>query len=69
MKVVIIWGVAARPKVESRMYRISLDVEIILIEKGEFLSYASPYLIVINNIITASDIGRNKLDGFSPMQV
>ncbi len=48
MKVVIIGGVAAGPKVGSRIHRLCPDAEIILIEKGEFLSYAGcglPYYV------------------------
>lgn len=48
MKVVIIGGVAAGPKVGSRVHRIYPEAEITLIEKGEFLSYAGcglPYYI------------------------
>ncbi len=48
MKVVIIGGVAAGPKVGSRVYRICPEAEIVLIEKGEFLSYAGcglPYYV------------------------
>ncbi len=48
MKVVIIGGVAAGPKVGSRIHRLCQDAEIILIEKGEFLSYAGcglPYYV------------------------
>jgi NADPH-dependent 2,4-dienoyl-CoA reductase/sulfur reductase-like enzyme/rhodanese-related sulfurtransferase len=48
MKVVIIGGVAAGPKVGSRVYRICPEAQITLIEKGEFLSYAGcglPYYV------------------------
>ena len=48
MKVVIIGGVAAGPKVGSRVHRICPDAQITLIEKGEFLSYAGcglPYYV------------------------
>ncbi len=48
MKVVVIGGVAAGPKVGSRVYRICPSSEIVLIEKGEFLSYAGcglPYYV------------------------
>ncbi|MDD3375453.1 MAG: FAD-dependent oxidoreductase [Candidatus Omnitrophica bacterium] len=47
-RIVIIGGVAAGPKVGSRISRICPDAEIILIEKGKFLSYAGcglPYYI------------------------
>lgn len=48
MKVVIIGGVAAGPKVGSRVHRICPEAEVTLIEKGEFLSYAGcglPYYV------------------------
>ena len=48
MKVVIIGGVAAGPKVGSRVHRICPDAQVTLIEKGEFLSYAGcglPYYV------------------------
>ena len=48
MKVVIIGGVAAGPKVASRIVRLIQDAEITIVEKGEFLSYAGcglPYYI------------------------
>ena len=48
MKVIIIGGVAAGPKVGSRVHRICPEAEVILIEKGEFLSYAGcglPYYV------------------------
>ncbi|MDP8266196.1 MAG: FAD-dependent oxidoreductase [Candidatus Aceula meridiana] len=47
-KIVIIGGVAAGPKVGSKISRLCPDAEIILIEKGTFLSYAGcglPYYI------------------------
>ncbi len=48
MKVVVIGGVAAGPKVGSRIHRICTDAQVTLIEKGEFLSYAGcglPYYV------------------------
>jgi NADPH-dependent 2,4-dienoyl-CoA reductase/sulfur reductase-like enzyme/rhodanese-related sulfurtransferase len=48
MKVVIIGGVAAGPKVGSRVHRICPEADVTLIEKGEFLSYAGcglPYYV------------------------
>ena len=48
MKVVIIGGVAAGPKVGSRVHRICPEAQVTLIEKGEFLSYAGcglPYYV------------------------
>jgi NADPH-dependent 2,4-dienoyl-CoA reductase/sulfur reductase-like enzyme len=47
-KVVIIGGVAAGPKVASRIIRLEPETEVTLIEKGEFLSYAGcglPYYV------------------------
>jgi len=40
MKVVIIGGVAAGPKVGSKVARLFPEAEVTMIEKGEFLSYA-----------------------------
>ncbi|RKY36331.1 MAG: pyridine nucleotide-disulfide oxidoreductase [Candidatus Omnitrophota bacterium] len=48
MKVVIIGGVAAGPKVGSRIYRLCAEADVTLIEKGKFLSYAGcglPYYV------------------------
>ncbi len=48
MNVVIIGGVAAGPKVGSRVHRICPEAQVTLIEKGEFLSYAGcglPYYV------------------------
>jgi NADPH-dependent 2,4-dienoyl-CoA reductase/sulfur reductase-like enzyme/rhodanese-related sulfurtransferase len=48
MKVIVIGGVAAGPKVASRINRLNGDAEVTIIEKGEFLSYAGcglPYYI------------------------
>jgi len=48
MKVVIIGGVAAGPKVASRIIRVAPDAEVTIVEKGKLLSYAGcglPYYI------------------------
>ena len=48
LKVVIVGGVAAGPKVGSRIIRLCPEADVTLIEKGEFLSYAGcglPYYI------------------------
>ena len=48
MKVVIIGGVAAGPKVAAKIVRLMPDAEVTIIEKGEFLSYAGcglPYYV------------------------
>lgn len=48
MKVIVIGGVAAGPKVAARLMRIMTDVEVTLIEKGTYLSYAGcglPYYV------------------------
>jgi len=48
MRVVIIGGVAAGPKVGSKIIRMCPDADVTLIEKGEFLSYAGcglPYYV------------------------
>ncbi len=48
MKVIVIGGVAAGPKVASKVIRNNPDAEVTIIEKGEFLSYAGcglPYYI------------------------
>ncbi|MCK4602768.1 MAG: FAD-dependent oxidoreductase, partial [Phycisphaerae bacterium] len=48
MKVVIVGGVAAGPKVASRIIRLMSEADVTIIEKGEFLSYAGcglPYYI------------------------
>jgi NADPH-dependent 2,4-dienoyl-CoA reductase/sulfur reductase-like enzyme/rhodanese-related sulfurtransferase len=48
MKVVVIGGVAAGPKVAAKLKRNNPEAEVIVIEKGEFLSYAGcglPYYI------------------------
>ena len=47
-KIIIVGGVAAGPKVGSKISRLCPDVEITLIEKGKFLSYAGcglPYYV------------------------
>lgn len=47
-QVVIIGGVAAGPKVASKVIRMRTDVDVTVIEKGEFLSYAGcglPYYV------------------------
>ncbi|MGI1659767.1 MAG: FAD-dependent oxidoreductase [Desulfitobacterium sp.] len=41
MKVVIIGGVAAGPKVAARLRRLSIEAEITIIEKGKLISYGS----------------------------
>lgn len=48
MKVVVIGGVAAGPKVASRIVRLMPDAEVSIVEKGEFVSYAGcglPYYV------------------------
>ena len=48
IKVVVIGGVAAGPKVASKIVRLMPDAEVTIIEKGEFLSYAGcglPYYV------------------------
>jgi len=48
MKVVIIGGVAAGPKVASKVVRLMPDADVTIVEKGEFLSYAGcglPYYV------------------------
>ncbi len=48
MKVVIIGGVAAGPKVASRIIRVVPDAEVTIVEKGKLLSYAGcglPYYV------------------------
>jgi len=48
MKVVIIGGVAAGPKVASRIIRVAPDAEVTIVEKGKLLSYAGcglPYYV------------------------
>ena len=48
MKVVIIGGVAAGPKVASRIIRLASDAEVTIVEKGKLLSYAGcglPYYV------------------------
>ena len=47
-RVVVIGGVAAGPKVASKVIRLEPDAEVTIIEKGEFLSYAGcglPYYV------------------------
>ena len=47
-RVVIIGGVAAGPKIAAKLRRLDHEVEITIIEKGQFLSYAGcglPYYI------------------------
>ena len=48
MKVVVIGGVAAGPKIASKIIRNCPEAEVTIVEKGEFLSYAGcglPYYI------------------------
>lgn len=48
MKVVIIGGVAAGPKVGAKINRLCSEAEVTLVERGEFLSYAGcglPYYV------------------------
>jgi NADPH-dependent 2,4-dienoyl-CoA reductase/sulfur reductase-like enzyme/rhodanese-related sulfurtransferase len=48
MRVVIVGGVAAGPKVASKVIRLKPDAEVTIVEKGRFLSYAGcglPYYI------------------------
>ena len=48
MKVIVIGGVAAGPKVAAKIVRVNPDAEVTVIERGEFLSYAGcglPYYI------------------------
>ena len=48
MKVVIVGGVAAGPKVASKIIRLMPDAEVTIVEKGELLSYAGcglPYYV------------------------
>ncbi len=48
MKVVIVGGVAAGPKVASKIIRMQQDAEVTILEKGKFLSYAGcglPYYV------------------------
>ena len=48
MKVVIVGGVAAGPKVASRIIRLEPDAVVTILEKGKFLSYAGcglPYYV------------------------
>ncbi len=48
MKVVVVGGVAAGPKVASKVIRLRPDAEVTIVEKGEFLSYAGcglPYYV------------------------
>jgi NADPH-dependent 2,4-dienoyl-CoA reductase/sulfur reductase-like enzyme len=48
MRVVVIGGVAAGPKVASRIVRLMPDAEVTVVEKGKFLSYAGcglPYYV------------------------
>ncbi len=47
-KVVVIGGVAAGPKVASKIIRLMPEAEVTIVEKGEFLSYAGcglPYYV------------------------
>lgn len=47
-RVVVIGGVAAGPKVASKVVRLEPEAEVTVVEKGEFLSYAGcglPYYI------------------------
>ncbi len=48
IKVVVVGGVAAGPKVASKIVRLNPDATVTIIEKGEFLSYAGcglPYYV------------------------
>ena len=48
MKVIVIGGVAAGPKIASKIIRNCPEAEVTIVEKGEFLSYAGcglPYYI------------------------
>jgi len=48
MKVVVVGGVAAGPKVASKIIRLAPDADVTVIERGEFLSYAGcglPYYV------------------------
>ena len=48
LKVVIVGGVAAGPKVASKVIRLRPDAEVTIVEKGELLSYAGcglPYYV------------------------
>lgn len=48
LRVVIIGGVAAGPKVASKVIRLCQDAEVTVVERGELLSYAGcglPYYI------------------------
>lgn len=48
MRVLIIGGVAAGPKVASRIIRLVPDAEVTIVEKGRLLSYAGcglPYYV------------------------
>ncbi len=48
MKVVIVGGVAAGPKVAAKVVRLMPDAEVTIVEKGQFLSYAGcglPYYV------------------------
>jgi NADPH-dependent 2,4-dienoyl-CoA reductase/sulfur reductase-like enzyme len=48
VKVVIIGGVTAGPKAASKIIRMKPDAEVVIIEKGVFLSYAGcglPYYV------------------------
>ena len=48
MKVVIVGGVAAGPKVASKIIRLTPEAEVTIVEKGELLSYAGcglPYYV------------------------
>ncbi|MDY0030826.1 MAG: FAD-dependent oxidoreductase, partial [FCB group bacterium] len=48
LKVVIVGGVAAGPKVASKIIRLQQDAEVTILEKGKFLSYAGcglPYYV------------------------
>jgi len=48
MKVVVVGGVAAGPKVASKVIRLMPDADVTIVEQGEFLSYAGcglPYYV------------------------
>ena len=48
MKVIVIGGVAAGPKVAAKIIRLNPEADVTVLEKGKFLSYAGcglPYYI------------------------